>query len=194
MADLNEPKKEPERIGLPPVGAKPPTSSLRPPAPPSVAPRPVPPKEEVAAGPRPPARPTARPAPPATSGAARPPTGPPPPTPALFSRMSIGCPASSTSVGSDTAVAVARSAITRRAWTVETGLIAVGADHPRRVAGSCELVGQRLRCISSGSPVLGLARYFRADLAPATLELFLLIKLWKILWRSQSTIQILTAK
>jgi hypothetical protein len=42
--------------------------------------------------------------------------------------------------------------------------------------------------------VLGLARHFRADLAPATLELFLLIKLWKILWRSQSTIQILTAK
>ena len=48
--------------------------------------------------------------------------------------------------------------------------------------------------ISSGSVVLGLARYFRADLAPATLELFLLIKPWKILLRSQSTIQILTMK
>ena len=36
MADLNEPKKETERIGLSaPAGAKPPTGSLRPPAPPS---------------------------------------------------------------------------------------------------------------------------------------------------------------
>jgi hypothetical protein len=42
--------------------------------------------------------------------------------------------------------------------------------------------------------VLGLARYFRADLARATLELFLLTKSWKTLRRSQSTIQILTRK
>ena len=231
MADLNEPKKETERIGLSPsAGAKPPTGSLRPPAPPSVAPRPLPSKEEVAAGPRPPAPPMTRPSAPAPSGAARPPNGPPPPTGAKASDPT------STSVGSNTAVAVPRSAITRRAWIVETGLIAdqpsarksrpassrpaardssrcgfanesggeagqraarqcaVGTDHPRRVAGSCELAGQRLRCISSGSAVLGLARYFRADLAPATLELFLLIKSWKILWRSQSTNQILTAK
>ena len=142
----------------------------------------------------------------------------------------------STSVGSNTAVAVPHSVITRRVWIVETGLIAdqpsarksrpasswpaardssrygvanesggeawqraarqcaVGTDHPRRVAGTCELTGQRLSCISSGSAVLGLARCFRPDLAPATLELFLLIISWKILRRSQSTNQILTAK
>jgi hypothetical protein len=81
MADLNEPKKETERIGLPaPAGAKPPTGGVRPPAPPSVAPRPLPPKEEVAAGPRPPARPTTHPSAPAASGATGPPNGPPPPT------------------------------------------------------------------------------------------------------------------
>jgi hypothetical protein len=80
MADLNEPKKETERIGLPAAaGAKPPTGSLRPPA----APRLPPPKEEVAAGP--PARPTTQPSAPAASGAARPPTGPPPPTSAKAS-------------------------------------------------------------------------------------------------------------
>jgi hypothetical protein len=71
MADLNEPKKETERIALPaPVEAKPP----------SAAPRPLPSKEEVAAGPRPPARPTTHPSAPAASGAARPPNGLPLPT------------------------------------------------------------------------------------------------------------------
>ena len=81
MADLNEPKKETERIGLPaPAGDKPPTGSFRPPAPPSAAPRPLPSKEEVAAGPRPPARPTTQPSAPAAFGPARPPNGPPPPT------------------------------------------------------------------------------------------------------------------
>ena len=80
MADLNEPKKETERIGLPPSArAKLPTGSLRPPALPSPAPRPLPAKEEVAAGPRPPARPTARPSAPAAPGVARPPNCPPPP-------------------------------------------------------------------------------------------------------------------
>ena len=79
MADLNEPKKETERIGLPPpAGAKPPTGNLRPPSSPAIAPRALPPKEEVAAGPRPSARPTARPSAPAASGAARPLNGPPP--------------------------------------------------------------------------------------------------------------------
>ena len=78
MADLNEPKKETERIGLPaPAGVKPPTSSLRPPAPPSAAPRPLPSKEEVAAAPRPPGRPMIHSPAPAASGAARPPNGPP---------------------------------------------------------------------------------------------------------------------
>jgi len=81
MADLNEPKKETERIDLPaPAGDKPPTGSFRPPAPPSAAPRPLPSKEEVAAGPRPPARPTTQPSAPAAFGPARPPNGPPPPT------------------------------------------------------------------------------------------------------------------
>ena len=231
MADLNEPKKETERIGLsPPAGAKPPTGSLRPPPPPSVAPRPLPSKEEVAAGPRPPAPPMTRPSAPAPSGAARPPNGPPPPTGAKASvppppplglippspspvALSPGAPGSSkpglspinrplenrgllqagprqeTACVADSPMKAAREAGQRAARQC-----AVGTDHPRRVAGSCELAGQRLRCISSGSAVLGLARYFRADLAPATLELFLLIKSWKILWRSQSTNQILTAK
>ena len=77
MADLNEPKKETERIGLPPLaGAKPTPASFTPPSPPSVAPRHLPPKEEVVAGPRP-VRPTVRPSAPAASGAARPPNGPP---------------------------------------------------------------------------------------------------------------------
>ena len=81
MADLNEPKKETERIGLPaPAGDKPPTGSLRPPAPPSAAPRPLPSKEEVATVPRPPARPTKQPSAPAAFGSVRPPNGPPPPT------------------------------------------------------------------------------------------------------------------
>ena len=81
MADLNEPKKETERIGLPaPAGDKPPTGSLRPPAPPSGAPRPLPTKEEVAAVPRPPARLTKQPSAPAAFGSLRPPNGPPPPT------------------------------------------------------------------------------------------------------------------
>jgi len=74
MADLNEPKKETERIGLPaPAGAKPPTGSLRPPASPS----PLASKEEIAARPRPPARPTIRSSAPPASGAAYPPNGPP---------------------------------------------------------------------------------------------------------------------
>ena len=80
MADLNEPKKETERIGLSPsAGAKLPTGSLRPPPPRPVAPRPVPSKE-IAAGPRPPAPPMTRPPAPAPPGDARPPNGPPPPT------------------------------------------------------------------------------------------------------------------
>jgi hypothetical protein len=80
MADLNEPKEETERIGLPaPAGVKPPTGSVRPPPPPSVAPRPLLSKEEVAAGPGRPTRPTTHPSAPAASGAARPPNGPPPP-------------------------------------------------------------------------------------------------------------------
>ena len=230
MADLNEPKKETERIGLPaPAGAKPPTGSLRPPPPPSVAPRPVPPKE-VAAGPRPPAPPMTRPPAPAPSGAARPPNGPPPPTGAKASdppppplglippspspaALSPGAPGSSKPGLSpinrplenrDLLQAGPRQRDSSRCgFANESGgeagqraarQRAVGTDHPRRVAGSCELAGQRLRCISSGSAVLGLARYFRADLAPATLELFLLIKSWKILRRSQSTNQILTTK
>ena len=77
MADLNEPKKETERIGLSTsAGAKPPTGSFRPPP---VTPRPLPPKE-VAAGPRPPAPAMARPPGPAPLGAARPPNSPLPPT------------------------------------------------------------------------------------------------------------------
>ena len=80
MADLNEPKKETERIGLSPsAGTKLPMSSSRPPPPRPVAPRPVP-SQEIAAGPRPPAPPMTRPPAPAPSGAARPPNGPPPPT------------------------------------------------------------------------------------------------------------------
>ena len=77
MADLNEPKKETERIGLSTsAGAKPPTGSFRPPP---VTPRPLPPKE-VAAGPRPPAPAMARPPGPAPLGVARPPNSPLPPT------------------------------------------------------------------------------------------------------------------
>jgi hypothetical protein len=77
MADLNEPKKETERINLsPPAGAKLPTDSLRPPPPRPVAPRPVPSKE-ISAGPRPPAPSMTRPPASTPSGAARPPNGPP---------------------------------------------------------------------------------------------------------------------
>jgi len=77
MADLNEPKKETERIGFPPpVGAKPPVHSFRPPAPPSTSPTPLHSKEELTAGPRPPTPPTMHPSAPAT---ARPPNDPPSP-------------------------------------------------------------------------------------------------------------------
>ena len=80
MADLNEPKKETERIDLPtPAGAKLPTDSLRPPPPRPVAPRPVPSKE-IPGGRRLPSPSMTRPLASTPSGAARPPHGPPPPT------------------------------------------------------------------------------------------------------------------
>ncbi len=231
MADLNEPKKETERIGLPaPAGAKPPTGSFarRPRRP--AAPRPLPSKDEVAAGPRPPARPRRGRPHQLRLDAARPPNGPPPPTGA---KASVPPPPR---LGLNTAVAVPRSAITRRAWTVETGLIAdqrsarksrpassrpAARDSSRcgfadesdgeagqRAAGSVPLA-PIIRAASpavANSPAKGLGALAPAqlcwallgisgaDLAHATLELFLLIKSWKILWRSQSTNQILTTK